>query len=116
MVGVHRWVLGVVLLAVLMPAPFCLAQSPCDCMHQPPPRRGLAGWWQRLKERFRRHPEPACADCQTLTVPPAALRPIPASQQGGMLLRTGSFQLGPNVNEDLLRSQGDGRGGFFNNR
>ena len=45
-------------------------------------------------------------------VPPVPLRVCPTDDEGGMLLRTGSFQLGPGVGRDLLRSQGDGRGGY----
>jgi dihydrodipicolinate synthase/N-acetylneuraminate lyase len=47
-----------------------------------------------------------------LQVPPAPLSTEPVGVQGGMLLKTGSFQLGPNVGRDLLRSQGDGKAGF----
>jgi 4-hydroxy-tetrahydrodipicolinate synthase len=48
-----------------------------------------------------------------LRVPPQP-QPVQASSRvGGMLLRTGAFQLGPGVGKDLTRSQGDGLGGFF---
>jgi 4-hydroxy-tetrahydrodipicolinate synthase len=43
--------------------------------------------------------------------PPVPLHICP-EEEGGMLLRTGSFQLGPNVGRDLLRAQGDGESGF----
>lgn len=48
-----------------------------------------------------------------LDVPPVPLHYCPCPyDEGGMLLRTGAFQLGPDVGRDLLRSQGDGKSGF----
>ncbi|MFN4258870.1 MAG: hypothetical protein ACK4RK_06200 [Gemmataceae bacterium] len=46
-------------------------------------------------------------------LPPSTRKPPAVEDEGGMLLKTGSFQLGPAVNQDLLNSQGDGKGGFF---
>jgi 4-hydroxy-tetrahydrodipicolinate synthase len=43
-----------------------------------------------------------------LKVPPVPLHACPGSDDGGMLLKTGAFQLGPAVGHDWLRSQGDG--------
>jgi dihydrodipicolinate synthase/N-acetylneuraminate lyase len=42
-----------------------------------------------------------------LKVPPIPLHTCPVDD-GGLLLKTGSFQLGTGVGQDLLRSQGDG--------
>jgi dihydrodipicolinate synthase/N-acetylneuraminate lyase len=47
----------------------------------------------------------------------AAMKGSPAPysnevEEGGMLLKTGSFILGPNVGRDLLRSMSDGKSGF----
>lgn len=51
--------------------------------------------------------------CETvLRVPPEPLQAFPSAGEGGMLLKTGSFLLGPNVGRDLIRSQGDGHSGF----
>jgi dihydrodipicolinate synthase/N-acetylneuraminate lyase len=47
-----------------------------------------------------------------LQAPPVPLHLCPETEEAGMLLKTGAFQLGPNVGRDLLRSQGDGQGGF----
>lgn len=46
-----------------------------------------------------------------LQAPPES-PPAPVGRSGGMLLRTGAFQLGAGVSMDLLRSQGDGLWGF----
>lgn len=46
-----------------------------------------------------------------MNAPPVPLHTGPEHEAGGMLLRTGAFQLGPNVGRDLLRSQGDGQSG-----
>jgi dihydrodipicolinate synthase/N-acetylneuraminate lyase len=46
----------------------------------------------------------------TMPVPPVPLHTCPSSEDQGMLLRTGAFQLGSGVGKDLLRSQGDGEG------
>jgi hypothetical protein len=51
-----------------------------------------------------------CGLC--LQVPPVPLCSCPDDQDQGMLLKTGSIQLGPGVGRDLLRSQGDGEWGF----
>jgi len=48
-----------------------------------------------------------------LKVPPEPWRTCPEKDEAGAILKTGAFQLGPNVGRDLLRSQGDGEGGFF---
>jgi dihydrodipicolinate synthase/N-acetylneuraminate lyase len=48
-----------------------------------------------------------------LRVPPQPLAVQPGSRAGGMLLKTGAFQLGAGVGKDLTRSQWDGYGGFF---
>ena len=44
---------------------------------------------------------------------PVPLQPSPASRAGGMLLKTGAFQLGNGVGKDMLGTQGDGQSGFF---
>jgi 4-hydroxy-tetrahydrodipicolinate synthase len=46
-----------------------------------------------------------------MKVPPVPLHRC-AGEDSGVLLRTGSFQLGPGVGRDMLRSQGDGESGF----
>jgi dihydrodipicolinate synthase/N-acetylneuraminate lyase len=51
-----------------------------------------------------------------LKVPPAPWRTCPENDEAGAILKTGAFQLGPNVGRDLLRSQSDGEGGFFGGR
>jgi 4-hydroxy-tetrahydrodipicolinate synthase len=43
-----------------------------------------------------------------MQAPPVPLHTCPEGVEGGALLKTGSFQLGPNVGRDLLRSQGEG--------
>ena len=66
----------------------------------------------------------ACEDCAAawhahtqllgLQVPPVPLNTCPGNEYGpGALLKTGAFQVGPNVGKDLLGSQFDGQGGFF---
>jgi 4-hydroxy-tetrahydrodipicolinate synthase len=47
-----------------------------------------------------------------LQVPPEPLHACHAEEEGGMLLKTGAFQLGPGVGKDLLRSQSDEQWGF----
>jgi dihydrodipicolinate synthase/N-acetylneuraminate lyase len=53
----------------------------------------------------------------TMRVPPAPLGDNRGGKgerhEGGMLLKTGAFQLGTGVSKDLLRSVNDGYGGFF---
>jgi 4-hydroxy-tetrahydrodipicolinate synthase len=44
-----------------------------------------------------------------LKVPPVPYRQCPTEDEGGSLLKTGAFILGPGVGNDLLRSQGDGQ-------
>jgi 4-hydroxy-tetrahydrodipicolinate synthase len=51
-----------------------------------------------------------------LKVPPEPLHACLNEDESGALLKIGSFQLGPNVGRDLLRSQRDGEGGFFSGR
>jgi dihydrodipicolinate synthase/N-acetylneuraminate lyase len=48
----------------------------------------------------------------TLQVPPVPLQTGPKKDEGGMLLKTGAFLLGPGVGRDLLRLQSDGQWGF----
>ncbi len=43
---------------------------------------------------------------QTAPVPPT-----PTKEDGGLLLKTGAIQLGPGVEQNAWRWQGDGRGG-----
>jgi 4-hydroxy-tetrahydrodipicolinate synthase len=47
-----------------------------------------------------------------MRAPAAPLQADSLSNRGGMLLRTGALQLGPDVGKDLLRAQGDGKAGF----
>jgi dihydrodipicolinate synthase/N-acetylneuraminate lyase len=44
---------------------------------------------------------------------PVPAQASPGSRAGGMLLKTGAFQLGAGVGKDLLDSQDDGHSGFF---
>ena len=46
-----------------------------------------------------------------MKVPPVPLHHC-AGEDNGVLLRTGSFQLGPGVGRDMVRSQGDGQSGL----
>lgn len=49
----------------------------------------------------------------SLRAAPDPLQPSSAARAGGMLLKTGAFQLGNGVGKDLLHSNGDGQSGFF---
>lgn len=51
----------------------------------------------------------------SLMAPPIPLDTCPdnVEKEPGALLKTGAFQLGPNVGKDLLGSQSDGQSGFF---
>jgi 4-hydroxy-tetrahydrodipicolinate synthase len=51
-----------------------------------------------------------------LKVPPVPLHAASSDAEGGMLLKTGAFILGPGVGQDLLRSQGDGESGLWSSR
>jgi hypothetical protein len=64
----------------------------------------------RLRSFFGRS---GCDCCDTDKLPPAPRKTcICEESDGGMLLRTGAFQLGSGVGRDLLNSQSDGKGGF----
>lgn len=98
-----RVAIVVILLAVLYPLPLARAQCPCETVIVPAPGP-FAAFRQRLRMWFGGH---------STELPPAPLRPVPVEEAGGMLLKTGAFQLGPGVGKDLLRSQGDGFSGFW---
>lgn len=98
----------VILLAVMNPISPSYAQAPPDC-----PEVCVSRWDAfrcRLRALFGRSSRHAGVPCK---LPPAPRKVCPCEySDGGMLLKTGSFQLGPGVGRDLLNSQNDGRGGF----
>ena len=47
-----------------------------------------------------------------LEAPPEPMNTDPVPDQGGFLLHTGAIQLGPGTQQNLVRWQGDGEGGF----
>jgi 4-hydroxy-tetrahydrodipicolinate synthase len=72
-----------------------------------------------LTEKDHRRVERAMKDVKAidwaavpLQVPPAPLSNSAVKEEGGMLLKTGAFLLGPGVGRDLLRSQSDGEWSF----
>jgi 4-hydroxy-tetrahydrodipicolinate synthase len=72
-----------------------------------------------LTDKDRKHVEQVVHRLQeidgcdpALQVPAEPMQLSPPRPGGGMLLKTGAFQLGPDIGRDLLRSQGDGKGGF----
>ncbi|MCS6849600.1 MAG: hypothetical protein NZ700_00345 [Gemmataceae bacterium] len=108
--GRRLWEAAVAVGAILtlFPPPTS-AQQP-DCAPVSP---RVVGPWQTLCGRMPRwggRPNRPTADRS-----PGATVPLPPTDAptGGMLLKTGAFQLGPAVGRDLLRSQSDGYWGFW---
>jgi hypothetical protein len=103
-------VLFVILLAVMHPVTPCAAQTPCPCVEVAPPGP-LAALRMRIQAFFCRS-RGDCCDGDKL--PPAPRKPYCCTEDedGGMLLKTGAFLLGPGVGRDLLNSQSDGKAGF----
>jgi 4-hydroxy-tetrahydrodipicolinate synthase len=68
-----------------------------------------------LKKVARAVKKLKCIDWEgvCLQVPPVPLNCCPGCEaEGGLILNTGSLQLGPGVGQNVLRLQGDGQGGF----
>jgi hypothetical protein len=105
---IFRLAAAVILLAVMNPVTTCSAQTPTSCPDVSCPSRWEL-FRQRLRSLFGRED---CACCTTDKDIPPAPRKLCPEDGGGMLLRTGAFQLGPDVGRDLLFSQSDGKWGF----
>ncbi len=101
----------VILVAVMNPVSTCRAQAPCPC-GEPAPTGAWACFRERLHNLFSRSKNCDGCDAQA-KVPPAPRRICCPDEEGGMLLKTGAFQLGPGVGRDLLNSQSDGKWGFW---
>jgi dihydrodipicolinate synthase/N-acetylneuraminate lyase len=67
--------------------------------------------WQAVQGAVRRLSAIVWADV-SMRVPPVPRYAEAQPRPGGGLLKTGAFMLGPGVQQDLLRSQGDGLYGF----